>query len=65
MAKDRSPSVRDDEQCEGLPKLKLSSGMSESHAAGIAHTQGHRQKGVKRPWASRRAVAAASAGCFS
>lgn len=44
MAKDHGPSVRDDEQYEGLRKK----GMSKSRAAAIANTPGASSKGGKK-----------------
>ena len=73
MAKDRSPSVKDDKQYEGLHRK----GVSKSDAAGIANTPGASKKGgknsgggssgqsSKRDALAGAAVAAASAECFS
>lgn len=43
IAKDRGPSVKDDDQYDGLPRK----GMSRSHVAGIAITPGALKKGGK------------------
>jgi hypothetical protein len=62
---DRSPSVKDDNQYDGLPRK----GMSEFHAAGIANTPGASKKGGRNSGvgssssqsSKRRALAGAAA----
>jgi hypothetical protein len=58
MAKDHGPTIKNDEQYEGLRKK----GMSKSRAAAIANTPDASSKGGKRSHSGRKSQSGKSSG---